>query len=300
MKRKITVYRGFCAALLTASLFVFSTCQSLPNLISEPVVSFKGVTLTGISFDGADLTAVLNVENTNPFSIPVPEIDWELFIKDSSFLSGTIKSGDFSAKAAGVSGGKLAASSVTPVSIPFHVPYKGLYTAISTLLSANEAPYRVSVGVRFSLPVIREKTFKAEFSGVIPMLKVPALSFRGVKFNSLSLQKVEFVLTWAVENKNAFAIDLDTLGYSFSVNNSQWAKGAAPRRYSLAAGKTTEVPVTVTINSFSMITEIVGLAATGREVSYTCAGEAALRPDFPGLKVLSLPYNQTGSFNLRR
>jgi LEA14-like dessication related protein len=133
------------------------------------------------------------------------------------------------------------------------------------------------------------------------MLKMPALSFSGVTFNSVGLSGVEFVLTWQVDNKNGFALNLDKLDYSFSVNSKPWATGAAPRRLSLPARQTTRIPVTVNINTASMIQEILSLAAGGKAVSYTCGGEAALSPQgLENLAALKLPFTYSGTANLRR
>ncbi|MDR1929630.1 MAG: LEA type 2 family protein [Treponema sp.] len=282
------------AVLIAAALLSLSTCKTLPDLISEPVVSFNGVSLRGVDFTKIDLLARINVKNGNPFAIPFPETDWEFFISGKSFLSGTIKSG-----------AQLAADSTSVVEIPLTVPYEGLDTAVSTLVNADEAPYRVNVGLRFPVPVLQEKTFKSEFSGVIPLLKAPRLSFNGIKFNSLDPQKVEFVLTWAVENKNSFEIKLDKLDYAFTVDDTPWARGqvgeqVSVRQYSLPPRKTTEIPVTVVINSLSLISQIAGMAMEGRDVAYNCGGQAALLPVFPGLRPLTLSYNYNGRMNLRR
>ena len=191
------------------------------------------------------------------------------------------------------------------VNIPFKVNYEGLYQAVSGLLNSDEAPYRIDLSALFNLPVLGNKTFSTSFNGSIPMLKAPSLSFSGIKFNSLSINKVEFVLSWVVDNKNAFAVNLDKLDYHFSVNNVTWTQGAA-ERISLPARRTTTVPVTVSISSLSMIQDIVTLAAGGRAANYVCTGEAALSPvinqNFPGLEnaaALRLPFNYSGSTNLR-
>jgi LEA14-like dessication related protein len=234
------------------------------------------------------MLAKINVENGNPFSIPFPEIDWKLYIGDASFLNGTVKNDK-----------KITANSTTTVEIPFHVPYEGLYKAIGNLLNADEASYRVDIGVRFPIPVLQNKTFNSSYSGSLPMLKMPVLSFSGVKFNSLTLTKLEFVLSWAVENKNAFAISLDKLGYNFSVNGSSWVQGQTPAGLNLAARKTTQVPVTVSVNSLALIRDIVSLAGSGQSAVFSCTGEASLRPVFEGLEALSLPFSFAGNTNFR-
>jgi LEA14-like dessication related protein len=275
---------------IAAMLLLFSTCETLKELVKEPAVSFNSVSLTGLSFDGASMLAKINIQNGNSVSIPFPELDWEFFIKESSFLNGTVKNDK-----------KIAANSTTVVDIPFNVPYKGLYDTVTGLLNANEAPYKVKLGARFPIPGIESKTFSNEFSGSIPLLKAPSLSFGGVKFNTVNLSKVEFVLNFAVENKNIFAINLDKLDYNFAVNNTTWAQGSAPQKYSIPAGKKSQVPVTVTVNSLSLLKDIATLAATGKTANYSCGGETSISPDsgFANFAALKLPFNYSGTTNLK-
>jgi len=278
--------------VLTAALIIFAlaACGSSPasGIISEPSVSFESVSMTGINFSGADMKVQIKVRNDNAFSIPFPEINWNLFITEASFLNGVIKNDK-----------KIAARGSTVVDLPFTVTYEGLYKAISNLINADEAPYRIDLAARFPLPLLENKTFTTSFNGKIPMLKVPALSFSGVKFNSISLTRVEFVLTWLVDNKNSFAVNLDKLDYNFAVNGTSWSSGAA-QRTTIPARRTTQIPITVNISSLSMIQEIAALAAGVRTVNYTCGGEASLIPQgFENITALRLPFNYSGTTNLR-
>ena len=277
--------------VLKAALIVLciAACTSVPSVISEPSVSFDSVSMKGLNFTGADMVARIKVQNDNPVSIPFPEMNWNLFVTEASFLSGVIKKNS-----------SIAARGSTIVELPFTVTYEGLYKTVSNLINADEAPYRIDLASHFSLPVLGNKTFNTSFSGVLPMLKVPALSFSGVKFNSITLTKVEFVLTWLVDNKNSFAFSLDKLDYNFAVNGASWTTGSAPRA-SLSARRTTQVPVTVNISSLSMIQEIVSLATGGKTVNYTCGGEAALMPQgFENIAALRLPFNYSGNTTIKR
>ncbi|MDR1388650.1 MAG: LEA type 2 family protein [Treponema sp.] len=272
--------------LFLVILGFFAGCKTMSKLVSEPEISFNSVSVRSLSFTGAAMLAKVNVVNNNSFSIPFPKVDWELFILNNSLVTGTITNDT-----------KIAAKSAAVVDIPFSVSYEELYKTIAALSNAGEVPYTVNVDVRFPVPVIENKTFSAGFSGVIPLLKMPSLSFDGIRFTSLGLSKVEFVLTWAVENKNTFPLSIDSLVYDFAVNGSSWANGRMPKGLNLAAQKTTQVPVTVSINSLAIIRDIVALAGSGRSVSFTCAGEAALNPSFGGLDAFAIPFNFTGTTN---
>jgi len=276
------------AAALAVVIVMLGTCESLPKLVSDPVVSFESVSLAGISFSEVNLKARVKVQNDNAITIPFPEINWNLFVADASFLSGAVTEGT-----------KIAARSSTIVELPFSVSYEGLYKTITKLLSADETPYRIDLAIRFPLPLLESKTFNASFNGTIPLPKLPSLSFSGIKFNSLSISKVEFVLTWQVDNKNAFALNLNKLNYGFTVNGASWASGDAPST-ALPARKTTQIPVTISVSGSSMIQEIVALAVGRRTIDYACGGELSLSPQgFENFVALNLPFNYTGSTTVR-
>jgi LEA14-like dessication related protein len=292
MKNKVKSF--LYAAVLIVFVAIILSCPSMPSIVSEPLVSFDSVSLTGISFSGIDMKARIKIQNNNALSIPFPEINWKLSVTDTDFLDGVIKKGT-----------KIAANASTVVELPFTVGYEGLYQVVSGLLSSDEAPYRIDLAARFPLPVLENKTFSTSFNGSIPMLKAPSISFSGIKFNSITLSKVEFVLNWQVDNKNAFAVNLDKLDYNFAVNNTSWTNGGTSR-VTLPARKTTQVPITVNINSLTMIQDIVALAVGGKPANYICSGEAALSPlvsdKFPGLEniaALKLPFTYSGTTNLR-
>ena len=271
------------------SVLLFAACQTIPDAVKEPSVSLDSVSFSSITFDSIDMVALVNVKNDNPFTIPFPEIDWNLFVADESFTTGTIKNKQ-----------KLGANSLTPVEIPFSVAYKRLYSVIKTLADADEAPYRIKVGARFAIPVLGEKRFSTDFSGSIPMLKMPKISFDSVRFNSLAPTKVEFVLTWLIENKNAFPIALDKFRYDFAVNDAYWAEGQTPSALNLPPRKTSKMPVTVKVNSLTIIQDILSLASGTGNTAFSCTGEASLSPVFEGVQPLSLPFSSEGAVNFGR
>jgi len=288
MKTRVNVKSILKAAALIVVIAVFGTCETLPKVVSDPVVSFESVSLSGISFSDVSLKARIKVQNDNAIAIPFPEIKWNLFVADASFLNGVVPEGT-----------KIGARSSTIVELPLSVSYEGLYKTITKLLSADETPYRIDLAIRFPLPLLESKTFNTSFDGSIPLPKLPSLSFSGIKFNSLSISKVEFVLAWQVDNKNAFALNLDKLNYGFTVNGASWASGSAPST-TLPARRSTQIPVTISVSGISMIQEIVALAVGRKTVNYACDGELSLSPQgFENFIALNLPFNYTGSTTIR-
>jgi LEA14-like dessication related protein len=194
----------------------------------------------------------------------------------------------------------LKARQNTVVEVPVSVTWEGLYNTFRSLKDAGSAEYRVDLAFTFDLPVIGGKTWNLSHSGQIPLPKIPALAFRGIRVKTLSLSRIEFELSLEVENRNGFAMKVEELAYSLTVNNTPWAQSQVPPGTLLEAGKKTVIPVTFSLNALSMVSEITGIVTRGTEVVYTCGGGMKLGSDFPGLPPLDLPFSFSGNTKLGR
>jgi LEA14-like dessication related protein len=290
-KRVIKFFRRAAVPVffLTVLVLLPAACASLGSAFREPSLSLVSVDIAGMDFTGADLVCRVEVDNPNAFTIPFPRIEWEFFVNANSFVSGAVSGG-----------GPLKAGQRTVVEVPVSVVWEGLYNTFQSLKNTGDAEYRVDLAATFDLPAIGGKTWNLSRTGQIPLPKIPALAFRGIRVKTLSLSKIEFELVLEVDNGNGFAMKVEDLTYSFAVNNTPWAHGGIPAGTVLGAGKKTVVPVTFSLNALSMVTEITGLIARGAEVAYTCGGGMKLGSDFPGLKMLDLPFNFSGNTKLGR
>jgi LEA14-like dessication related protein len=403
-----------CAGLSVLGCFLLCTCQSLSSELREPVLSLNSVDMADIGFNGVDLVARINVENPNGFSIPLPRIEWELFLGDNSFVNGSVKSDTL-----------IKARKSTVVDVPFSLNYADVFAAVQSLRNRAETPYRVVLQAAFPIPLIQEKVFTFEHSGNLPLLQMPAISapsftiaradfegvgilctfnvdnpnvfpipfpkvdwdysvnktpllkgslaetavlpakasspvnikvdisylqvfaairslanagetpslmnvnadflipaleksaavldipgtlpllkkpelrFAGISPRNISLQRAEFIISWEVENKNNFSMDIDVFDYDIKVNNTQWAQGRIADPPRLSPNKTTTVPVLITINSLDMIRELTTIMSRRGDVSYLCGGDMKLSGGPPGLGVIDMPFSFSGSTKLR-
>jgi LEA14-like dessication related protein len=299
MRSRVFNFKAFFAVcLLLSAAFILSTCKTLEGIVQEPEISIASVEFAGIDFGGIDLVAKVQIENPNPVSIPFPETGWDFQVEKKSFLSGTIPAGK-----------TIAARSASAVDVPFRVAYAGLFNLAGTVLDADEIPCTLALDAKFDLPLIGDKVFHAEFDKNIPIVKLPSLAFRGISLKSLSLTKVEFVLNWALENKNNFAVSIDTFNYNLKVNGSSWSEGGLESFPEIGAKSTAVIPLTISLNSLGMIRDITALVNSGAGASYDCTGSLGVSGklpsgsmpsgNMPGLKGIDLPFNFTGSTRLR-
>lgn len=139
----------------------FCGCQSFPA-IQEPKVSLNSVNIAGVTLSGVNLIANVDVENHNAFSIPMPKVDWELFVNDSSFTSGTVEKE-----------GSIASNGKISLDIPMSVGYDRLYGTLGSLAGllgsgSRELPYKVAMGISFPLPLLENIVYKLDHSGSLP------------------------------------------------------------------------------------------------------------------------------------
>ena len=416
MKSRILLLLGITAGL------VFFSCRSLDSVVQEPSVSFNSVEIAGVSFAGVDLIVNVDVENPNRFSIRMPNIDWELFINEASFLQGSLANDQYIGRRQRVT-----------LAFPVSFTYEGLFRSFVSLIELREAAYRIDLGISFPrIPIIAERVIELGFSGVIPLpqfpalslgrvdisridfsgieltwginienpnifpipfpslnwnyevngvpllqsnfagtghiaagaagaavitaslayadvlralgagfnagevmgnlslginpedigfpialdalggaqgilsiaqaipvLRVPEISFQGITRRSLGFNRFEFDLFWEVDNRNSFALAIGEFNYQFMVNGNQWAQGRMNNPPRVAANGRTVIPLNVVITTPAIVSALVPILSGGSNVNYSAVGNMSFLPELPGLEMLNLPMNFSGSTRIR-
>ena len=145
--------------LLAVLLAVFvMSCQSFNTLIEDPRVSFNSVDIAGIGLSGVNLIANVDVENPNSFSLPVPKIDWELFINNGSITNGVVESDQ-----------TIKSKETITMSIPVNISYDRFLATFASLGGARETAYNIVMDLRFPIPLLEYKVFTRNYSGVLPL-----------------------------------------------------------------------------------------------------------------------------------
>jgi LEA14-like dessication related protein len=94
MKRKAL------AAAAATTLFFLAGCASTGSLVSTPAVDLRNVEATELGFSGQTFLLVFDVENPNPFPLPVNAISYGVELDGYRFASGSTV-GDFTVPASG-------------------------------------------------------------------------------------------------------------------------------------------------------------------------------------------------------
>jgi len=143
-------------------ILVLCGCQSLGSMFKEPRVSLNSVSVAGINISGVNLIAKVDIENRNAFSIPMPKVDWELFVNDSSFTQGTVEDD----RTIG-SLGKISLD--VPINVSFERLFRSFNSLAGLLGSSAEVPYKVEMGLKFPIAFLENIVYKLDHSGTFPL-----------------------------------------------------------------------------------------------------------------------------------
>lgn len=289
---KIVLTAAFNLPVLGEKKLPFEAEGKLP-LLQAPRFSGMALSIEAIDFTGVTLKCSFDVENPNAFEIPFPNIDWDYSVDNNSFIKSGVERAS-----------PLAAHSISPVAIYVEVKYADLYRSFQTLLAAGEAEGVLTLTSGLAaIPAFAGETLSHNLAGTIPLLKPPSIRFTGITVRNVNIfegilagnSKIDFTIGFEVENKNSFAITLDSLSYTLAVNGSQWMDGAAPNKTTVKTNQTVVMPINATITTLSLAREIGALVASRRaNVPYVCEGGVTITGDLPGFRPSVLPFHSTG------
>jgi len=285
---KVALAAKFALPILGDRVWHFEHEGVFP-VLQMPKLSMPSMKIDGIDFTKAQLLFTVNVENPNEFDLPSPKLAYDYLVNNNSVIKSTLESN-----------APIAAAAVTPMIIRLEVQYADLYRSFQALRNLGEAPSKLSLTSDFSLPAFAGNTLLTEITGSLPLLKAPSISFGGISVKNLSLTNIDFNVVWEIENPNNFAMSVKDLAYNLAVNNTQWASGTVPGSPQISANRKTQIPLTISINSLSMVRDITEIITRGTDVAYSCTGNISLGAALPGLADFNSPLNFTGVTRLRR
>jgi LEA14-like dessication related protein len=264
--------------------------ESQGKLPLVQMISFRNPSfqIMDLDFKGVEIRFSLGVDNPNPFPVPFPDIRYNYEVWNNGFLSGAVEHPAM-----------LAAGSLNRVDIRIPLLYSDLYRSISALKGMGEAACLLSLSSQISLPGFEGERLSLDIPGSLPLLKEPVLSFRGISVKNISLSKIELEFGWDVDNLNSFAFETGDLRYEFLVNGSPWARGQIEGKTEIAPGRKTAIPVTVIINSLSLVKELTDTITRGKDVLYDLKGSMVFYPGPAGFSDYPVPFDLNGWTRLR-
>ncbi len=274
-------------------ILLLSGCASLEKLLGaadvrEPEVSLAGTQLSALSFDGAELTMLINVDNPNALPIKLAGFDYALNIDGKPFTQGEQHSGI-----------NIDARSSNQVEVPIAFKFTELVNLFKGEGNRDSLPFNIDSKIRVDLPVLGTRTIPASYSNAIPIPSVPSMQVSDVAIDSLSLTGAALTVVMAMDNPNAFGIDLTRLDYNLLVNGKSWAAIKTANVVTLPEKGHAQMSIPVSLSFSDMGMALYQALTQSKAMEYQLNGDMTLDTTLPLLKNIELPLKQAGAFQAR-
>ena len=157
-----------CGCDFFPSLPSIPSIPSIPTTFKEPNISLSSVEVVGVSLGNVNLVATVEVENPNSYALPMPKIDWELFVTDISFDTGIVEENI-----------SVGSGEKYSMDIPISLNQNQLIsTALSHYAStgSRELPYTIATKLQFTtVPFLANRIFPLNKTDSIPLSQIPGL-----------------------------------------------------------------------------------------------------------------------------
>ncbi len=273
--------------LLLVVLLTVSGCSTIRGLAGyeSPDVSYKDVSVEGISLESIDLMFHFEVDNPNRVGVKLEEYIYSLAINDSDFLSGT-----HTEKL------EVESRSKATVSLPLTLSYKDLYESVSSVVRSDSFSYALDTEVSVDIPVYGNAKIPVRVEGDLPVLRMPEVAFSRFEVHDFSFSGVDVSLYLDVSNPNPLGMTLSDLNLGATVSGTELAD-INVGDISFESGENAEVPVRFSFGLGDLGSTVIDMLRGNRKLEYDIRGDGDVKIDHPAFKDKTrLPFHLTGDY----
>jgi len=127
---------------------------------------------------------------------------------------------------------------------------------------------------------------------------LPKISFNSVKLDNINFSGANLMLEVKFKNPNAFSMLIDQMNYNFQVNGKNWLSGKANQQAKTNQNGESIIQIPVSLNFLQMGSSLFQVISGGKNLNYNFTGNLDIQNSHPLLQNLSLPFDQTGKFDI--
>lgn len=252
-----------CANLKTAA----ESALSAPEVISDEIRIDK------IDFQHIYFIADLELKNPNVILLKLMEFDYEVFVEQAKFLTGHSDAID------------LKANSTGKVQLPFKVRLDQIFDLVPELLERDELNYQFVADVKLEGPLGMAWRKKIRTTAVVPTPKIPEIKLPSVSVEQMDFYGFRLTITLPVENKNKFAINLNSLNGALVINGLKPFQIGSDQSTRLPGKSETTIDIPVELSWDKASRALLPLIQSGEMPEFKLEGNWELKPELPGFEV---------------
>ena len=212
-----------------------SWLQMAQGGFKKPDVAYKSASLTDVSLSGATLNVVTSVNNPNPVTLSLAEVDYRLNIDGHPVATGKPPDGL-----------EIAANGATDVTLPASFKFTDLGQAVATVLQKGGAGYRAegTVGVQTPIGLVK---VPLSHEGNFTLPAMPGIALGTPHVTSVAIDHATVDLPVTLTGKGSLPVPLQALSAAVTIGGAHVGQVSAKDLGTLEPGvsKSVTLPLTV-------------------------------------------------------
>jgi LEA14-like dessication related protein len=253
----------------------------------KPKVSIAGQRLTRLDFERVNLAFNIQVDNPNPVGIQLAGLDYDLKLAGHSFVSGRQNKQM-----------QLAAAGPSHFDLPLSMSFSEIYQGVAKIKGRDQVPYELTTGLMIDVPLLGKLRYPVTTKGTLPLPKLPKVSLKSLSLERLTFSGATLALKVAVNNPNAFGIDLDKLRYDFKVNGKRWISGNRRSLGKIQKRQSNVITLPISLNFLELGSGLYSLLNSGNALNYNLRGRLDATSSHQLIGSFDMPINTSGRISL--
>ena len=266
--------------LLAVGASACSWLQMAAGGFKKPDVAYNSASLTDVSLSGATLNVVTRVDNPNPVSLALAEVDYRLSIDGHPVATGKPPDGL-----------EIQANGATDVTLPASFKFTDLGQAVATVLQKGSAGYKAegTVGVKTPIGLV---TVPLSHEGTFTLPAMPGIALGTPRLTSVSIDHATVELPMTLTGRGSLPVPLQALEAAVTIGGARIGEVSAKDLGTLEPGASRSVTLPLTV-PFSGAVEAAQAMLKGGTVPIALDGQLQSGP-------APVPFQLKTTANFRR
>lgn len=251
--------------LLAAGASACSWLQMAEGGFKKPDVAYKSASLTDVSLSGATLNVVTHVDNPNPVTLALAEVDYRLSIDGHPVATGKPPDGL-----------EIPANGGADLTLPAAFQFTDLGEAVATVLEKGSAGYRAegTVGVQTPIGLVK---VPLSHEGTFTLPAMPGIALGTPRLTALAIDHATVDLPVTLTGKGSHAVPLQALRAAVTIGGAHVGDVSAKDLGTLEPGASRSVTLPLTV-PFSGAVEAAQALLKGGTVPIALEGQLQSGP----------------------
>ena len=251
--------------LLAVGASACSWLQMAEGGFKKPDVAYKSASLSDVSLSGATLNVVTRVDNPNPVSLALAEVDYRLSIDGHPVATGKPPDGL-----------EIQANGATDVTLPASFKFTDLGQAVATVLQKGSAGYKAegTVGVKTPIGLVK---VPLSHEGTFTLPAMPGIALGTPRLTSVAIDHATVELPVTLTGKGSLPVPLQALEAAVTIGGARIGEVSARDLGTLEPGASRSVTLPLTV-PFSGAVEAAQAMLKGGTVPIALDGQLQSGP----------------------